>query len=167
MPSPEPAPPAVPPPPLLPAIRRVGLDALTTHELYELLRLRSSVFVVEQTCPYPDIDGRDANALHLIATDRSGNIAGCARCLPPTGDAPDAPVSFGRLAVDRSHRATGLGRALVAEALSVLAETWPGRTVVIGAQLHLERFYGGFGFRRSGAVYDDFGIAHIDMHLQR
>ncbi|CAO3420757.1 GNAT family N-acetyltransferase [Azospirillum endophyticum] len=154
-----------------PPIRRASFDALTPTELHDLLALRSGVFVVEQSCPYPDIDGRDPGALHLIATDGSGAIVGCARCLGPgpvlDGEAADTTVSFGRLAVDRSQRSTGLGRALVAESLAVLAERWPGRDVVIGAQLYLERFYGSFGFVRETEPYDDFGILHIDMRLRR
>lgn len=150
-----------------PAIRHVAFDALSLRELHDLLALRSRVFVVEQVSPYPDIDGRDPGALHLIATDAAGAVVGCARCLGPDGDGPDAPVSFGRLAVDPSQRSTGLGRALVVESLAVLAERWPERDVVIGAQQHLERFYGGFGFVRITESYDDFGIPHIDMRLRR
>lgn len=155
-----------------PPIRRVAFDALTLRDLHDMLALRSRVFVVEQASPYPDIDGRDPGALHLIARDEAGAIVGCARCLGPDEDGPDgeksdAPVSFGRLAVDPSQRSTGLGRALVAESLTVLAERWPGRDVVIGAQQHLERFYGSFGFVRDTDPYDDFGIPHIDMRLRR
>ncbi|KAA0581094.1 GNAT family N-acetyltransferase [Azospirillum sp. B21] len=153
----------MPPPP----IRRVAFDALSLRELHDLLALRSRVFVVEQASPYPDIDGRDPRAMHLIAADASGAVVGCARCLDPDEDGPDAPVSFGRLAVDPSQRSAGLGRALVAESLTVLAERWPERDVVIGAQQHLERFYGGFGFVRITESYDDFGIPHIDMRLRR
>ncbi|PWC33070.1 GNAT family N-acetyltransferase [Azospirillum sp. TSO35-2] len=154
------------------SIRRAPFAALTSRELHDMLQLRSSVFVVEQACPYPDIDGRDPGALHLIATDDRGTIVGCARCLDPEM-APDAAgeaagsASFGRLAVAPSHRGTGLGRALVAESLAVLAERWPDHDVVIGAQLYLERFYGSFGFGRMSPAYDDFGIPHIDMRLIR
>lgn len=155
-----------------PPIRRVAFNALTLGELHDMLALRSRVFVVEQASPYPDIDGRDSGALHLIAVDQAGAIVGCARCLGPDCDGPareepEAPVSFGRLAVDASQRSTGLGRALVAESLAVLAERWPDRDVVIGAQQHLERFYGSFGFVRDTEPYDDFGIPHIDMRLRR
>ncbi|CAO3406235.1 GNAT family N-acetyltransferase [Azospirillum largimobile] len=150
-----------------PPIRRVAFDQLSLRQLHDLLALRSRVFVVEQASPYPDIDGSDPGALHLIATDAAGTVVGCARCLGPEEEVPDAPVSFGRLAVDPSQRSTGLGRALVAESLTLLAEHWPGRDVVIGAQQHLERFYGGFGFVRITESYDDFGIPHIDMRLRR
>ncbi|MFS2009776.1 GNAT family N-acetyltransferase [Azospirillum sp. CT11-132] len=155
-----------------PPIRRVAFDALSLTDLHDMLALRSRVFVVEQSSPYPDIDGRDPEALHLIAADGSGAIVGCARCLGPDrevpgSEGPDTTVSFGRLAVDRSQRSTGLGRALVAESLAVLAERWPDRDVLIGAQLYLERFYGSFGFVRVTEPYDDFGIPHIDMRLRR
>lgn len=150
-----------------PPIRRVGFDALTLTQLHDLLALRSRVFVVEQASPYPDIDGRDPGALHLIAVDGAGALVGCARCLGPEDGGAKAPVSFGRLAVDRSQRSTGLGRALVAESLAVLAERWPDRDVVIGAQMYLERFYGSFGLVRDSDPYDDFGIPHIDMRLRR
>lgn len=160
------------PPIRRPPIHRVGFDALSLTDLHDMLALRSRVFVVEQACPYPDIDGRDPGALHLIARDVTGAIVGCARCLGPDSDSPNsegsgAPVSFGRLAVDPSQRSTGLGRALVAESLAVLAERWPGRDVVIGAQLYLERFYGSFGLVPVTEPYDDFGIPHIDMRLRR
>lgn len=65
------------------------------------------------------------------------------------------------------ERKTGLGRRLVAESLAELTEHWPAQDVVIGAQLYLERFYGGFGFVRDSDVYDDGGIPHIDMRLRR
>lgn len=152
-------------------IRFVRFDDLTTRELHALLHMRQSVLIVEQASPYPDLDGRDPDAVHLIAT-RSGDAApvGCARCFGPGAD-PGAPkgatVSFGRLAVLPSERGTGLGRELVAASLAHLTERWPDRDVVIGAQLYLERFYGSFGFRRESDVYDDGGIPHIDMRLSR
>ncbi|AWK87489.1 GNAT family N-acetyltransferase [Azospirillum thermophilum] len=145
-------------------IRRAPFAALTSRELHDLLWLRNAVLVVEQASPYPDLDGRDPEAIHLIAADEAGRMLGVARCLGP---GEDGAVAFGRLAVLPEQRRTGLGRALVAEALAVLAEHWPGRDVVIGAQLYLERFYGGFGFQRISEVYDDVGIPHIDMRLRR
>lgn len=148
-------------------IRFVPFDDLTTRELHDLLWMRQSVLVVEQASPYPDLDGRDPEALHLIAT-RPGETApvGCARCFGP-GPEPDATTAFGRLVVAPSERGTGLGRELVTASLAHLAERWPGHDVLIGAQLYLERFYGSFGFRRAGDVYDDGGIPHIAMRLAR
>ncbi len=148
-------------------IRRARFDDLSPRDLHALLQMRQSVLIVEQASPYPDLDGRDPDALHLIAS-LAGDPAplGCARCLGPEATAGDS-VAFGRLAVLPSQRGTGLGRRLVAESLACLAERWPDRDVVIGAQLYLERFYGGFGFLREGDVYDDGGIPHITMRLRR
>lgn len=148
-------------------IRIVRFDELSTRELHALLHMRQSVLIVEQASPYPDLDGRDPDAVHLIAT-RPDDAApvGCARCFGP-GVESGATVSFGRLAVLPSERGGGLGRELVAASLAHLTERWPDRDVVIGAQLYLERFYGSFGFRRDGDVYDDGGIPHIAMRLSR
>jgi len=147
-------------------IRRLAFQDLSARGLYDLLRLRQDVFVVEQACPYGDIDGRDPDAVHLIAAGPDGALMGCARCLGPDGGAPGV-VRFGRLAVHPAARGTGLGRRLVAAALDCLGERWPGLAVEIGAQLYLEPFYAGFGFRRVGGVYDDVGIPHVDMRLER
>lgn len=143
-----------------------SFDALSTRDLYALLWLRQSVLVLEQACPYPDIDGRDPEAEHLALhpTEDSPPV-GYARILPPNPET--GTVSFGRLALAPDHRGSGLGRRLVAESLSRLAERWPAQDVLISAQLYLERFYGSFGFQRVGDVYDDVGIDHIDMRLTR
>ncbi len=151
-------------------IRHARFDELTTRELHDLLHLRQSVLIVEQASPYPDLDGRDPDALHLIATRPGADTPiGCARCFGPGSASapPEAAVSFGRLVVLPAERRTGLGRELVAESLAYLARGWPDRDVVIGAQLYLERFYGSFGFQRNGDVYDDGGIPHITMRLSR
>ena len=141
-------------------------DALSARELYGLLQLRSSVLVVEQASPYPDIDGRDLDAHHLIlCAEDDPTPVGVARALGP--DPETGAVSFGRLAVAPAWRGKALGRRLVSESLDFLARQWPDRDVVIGAQLYLEAFYGSFGFRRISEVYDDVGIDHIDMRLTR
>jgi ElaA protein len=152
-------------PPVL--IRRVRFDDLSTRDLHALLWMRQRVLIVEQASPYPDLDGRDPEALHLIAS-RPGDDAplGCARVFGPDS-AKGGTIAFGRLAVLPSERKTGLGRALVADSLACLTERWPDHDVVIGAQLYLERFYGSFGFVRDSDVYDDGGIPHIDMRLRR
>ncbi|WP_448203449.1 GNAT family N-acetyltransferase [Azospirillum sp. sgz302134] len=141
-------------------------DALSARDLYAMLWLRQSVLVVEQASPFPDIDGRDPEALHLALFDGDdATPVGYARVFGPDPDG--GTTSFGRLAVAPAWRGKALGRRLVAECLDRLAQEWPAHDVVISAQLYLENFYGGFGFRRASAVYDDVGIDHIDMRLSR
>lgn len=134
----------------------------TAATLYELLAFRQSVLIVEQASPYPDLDHADLDAEHLLVRDAAGGaLVGCVRVLPPAGAGPT--TAFGRLVVAPERRGTGLGGALVARALARLDETHPGLDVVIGAQAHLDRFYGAFRFVAEGETYDDGGIPHRRM----
>jgi ElaA protein len=137
-------------------------DELSAAALYELLRLRQQVFVVEQRSPYADLDGLDEAAHHLLL--RAGvALAGCLRLLAPSE--PAAVVRLGRVAVAAGLRGHGLGRRLMAEALSHCRLRHPGRPIALSAQLYLVRFYEGFGFAPAGAPFDDCGVPHIDMRL--
>lgn len=137
-----------------------GLDR---DELYDLLQLRSAVFVVEQHCPYLDLDGKDRadGAWHLLGRGADGALLAYLRLLPP-GLSYDDP-SFGRVVTAPAARGGGLGDALVEEALRHAARLWPGRALTIGAQAHLARFYGKHGFSAFGAPYDEDGIPHLHM----
>ena len=137
-------------------------DEFERDQLYAMLAFRQSVLIVEQASPYPDLDFVDQVADHLLATD-GGTLVGYARCHAPLPGTTDA--SFGRLVVAQSYRGTGLGKEFVRQLLARLAEG-SCRDVCIGAQLYLERFYAGFGFKRDGEPYDDAGVPHIKMRLQ-
>jgi ElaA protein len=132
-------------------------DELSTAELYELLAFRQAIFVVEQASPYPDLDGRDSAARHLVLR-RGGALIGYLRLI-----APDPQLRVGRVAVAEAERGKGYARLMVAEALKLAASLYPGQSIEIGAQTYLEPFYAGFGFVRSTSPYDDFGVPHIDM----
>jgi ElaA protein len=134
------------------------LEALTAGELYELLRFRQAIFVVEQRSAYPDLDGLDHQALHLLARTE-GALAGCLRVLP-------SPLRIGRVAVAAPLRGQGLGRRLMREALLYCSKTYPGRAVAISAQADLVPYYRSFGFQVISAPYDDFGVTHVDMELR-
>ncbi|MFO6419174.1 GNAT family N-acetyltransferase [Hylemonella sp. W303a] len=142
--------------------RALGFDALTVHQLYALLRLRSEIFVVEQRCAYLDPDGKDLHpqALHLLGYD-GDTLAASARILPP-GLGYDGP-SIGRVVVAATHRGTGLGHGLMREALNQLFLRWPGSEVQLGAQAHLADFYAAHGFSVASPVYDEDGIPHVTM----
>jgi ElaA protein len=140
-----------------------SFDELTTGELYELLRFRQNIFVVEQRSPYPDLDGLDESAWHLAARLES-ELIGYLRLTAMTGTAP--PLRIGRVAVAVHLRRQGLGRTLIKEALRFSGEHYSEGEIALGAQAHLVPFYQGFGFETSGAPYDEFGISHTDMRMR-
>ncbi|HZZ92116.1 MAG TPA: GNAT family N-acetyltransferase [Usitatibacter sp.] len=148
----------------MPHWRLAPFEKLSPQEVHDMLRARADVFVVEQACVFPDIDGRDPECWHLIgragAGPRSPVIAYCR--LVPARVKYEEP-SIGRVLTTAAGRRQGLGRELVREALARLDALWPGHAVRIGAQLHLERFYASFGFARVSEPYDEDGIQHIDM----
>ncbi len=130
---------------------------LSTAELYGLLQFRQAIFVVEQASPYPDLDGSDARAQHLLV--RAGDeLLGYLRLI-----APDPLVKIGRVAVKKEARGRGLARVMMEAALERAAQTYPHRDVGLGAQTYLEPFYSSLGFVAVSAPYDDYGVPHIDM----
>ncbi len=136
--------------------RFVELDALT---LYLLLRLRVDVFVVEQQCPYVELDGRDVepDTLHAWLPDDSGEPLAYLRVLR---DGP-GPRRIGRVATAQRARGRGLGRTLVRRALDECA----AEPVVLDAQAHLLRWYERLGFVRDGDDFIEDGIPHVPMRL--
>lgn len=136
----------------------LGLD-----ELYALLRLRAEVFVVEQQCVYLDPDGKDAHpdAIHLLGIDDRGALAAYLRILPAGLSYPH--LSFGRVLTAPAYRGCGLADPMLREALAVIQRRWPGADIEIGAQAHLQHFYGRHGFDVSSEPYVEDGIPHVDM----
>jgi ElaA protein len=139
---------------------------LAAHELdvpllYDVLRLRSAVFVVEQDCVYQDLDGLDLleGTRHVLARDE--RIAAYARILAPDETHPTPRI--GRVIVSDAARGQKLGRRLMERALASCEEHWPGQPVELGGQAHLEGFYASLGFVAQGAPYDEDGIPHVWM----
>ena len=131
--------------------------------LYDVLRFRQSIFVVEQSCAYPDLDGLDRCAHHLLL-NADGALAGYLRLVLH----PDRHrVSIGRVAVGSPFRNQGFAGRLMTAALSRCARDYPGLAVGLSAQTYLTRFYESLGFRAIGQPYDDYGILHIEMVLTR
>ncbi len=138
-------------------------NQLTAEELYELLRLRVDVFVVEQACPYPELDGKDTHAqtLHVSVRMSGGNLAGYLRVIAPGVSYPG--VSFGRVVTAKSFRGRGLSHDLIEKAVELARVNWPGIPIQIGAQEYLIAFYRSHGFEAASEIYDEDGIPHIDM----
>ncbi|MED1575781.1 GNAT family N-acetyltransferase [Bacillus safensis] len=134
-------------------------EQLSKEDLYLILMERVNVFVVEQTCPYPEIDHRDQEAIHLIAKE-NGTIV--AYCRIFQNGIVYKEASIGRVLVTQAGRKKGYGKMLLIKALEKLSEL--GETSVkIQAQAYLKSFYESFGFKAVSDVYDEDGIPHFDM----
>jgi ElaA protein len=134
---------------------------LTPHELYEILKLRSEVFVVEQNCVFLDPDGKDPHCAHVMVWTETGKLVACSRLVPPGASYPE--MSIGRIVSAASVRGAGAGKLLMEKSLALLFDRFGPGPVKIGAQLYLKTFYGSFGFVQSSDVYDEDGIDHIEM----
>ena len=139
---------------------------LSNRELFDILKLRQSVFVVEQECPYPDIDDVDLVALHLIGLLEENDqteIAAYARLVKPGVSYQYA--SIGRVIIAPSSRGKDFGRELMKKAISETKANYPGESIKIGAQERLEHFYHSLGFETHSEMYVEDGIPHIEMLL--
>jgi ElaA protein len=137
---------------------------LSGQDLYSVLAARQQVFLLEQQCIYPDMDGQDQDAHHLLGWRTIGDkpqIVAYLRCLAP--GAKYAEMSIGRVLTTANNRGAGLGRELLVEGIAHAARQHPGHRIRIGAQLYLEHFYTDLGFQSTSDPYDDDGIMHIDM----
>lgn len=140
--------------------RFVDFESLTTGELYALLQLRSEVFVVEQNCVFQDMDGADAQAMHLLGT-LQGQLVAYARCF--AAGVKFAEASIGRVITRDVLRGSGAGHVLVQQAIAQLSQHWGRQAIRIGAQARLASFYAQHGFVSSGAPYIEDDIPHIEM----
>lgn len=137
-----------------------GLDELSPRDLYDMLKLRVDVFVVEQKCPYPELDGKDLDALHLRLLS-GGNLVGSARIRKPAKTDPAARI--GRVVVAPEHRGKKLGDRLMVEAIAQCERLYPESPIKLSAQSQLLRFYESFGFVPVSEEYLEDGIPHVDM----
>jgi ElaA protein len=138
-------------------------ESLSVDDLYDLLVLRSEIFVVEQDCAFLDADGADRSSWHLLGRDDGdrSSLAACLRCVDP-GIRYEEP-SIGRVAVAGQLRNRGLGRLLMNEGIARTTAVWPDSDIVISAQYRLEAFYRSLGFHTEGATYREDGIDHVKM----
>ena len=136
-------------------------EGLSADDVYDMLALRSRIFVVEQDCVYLDPDGLDRQAWHLLGRDAQGALLAYVRVCDP--GVKYAPPSIGRVVVDPSQRGSGLGHVLIAEALRRCEQTYAGQPNRIGAQARLQGFYQRHGYVPVSETYLEDGIPHIDM----
>lgn len=136
-------------------------NELSLSELYNLLQLRSEVFVVEQDCVYQDIDGKDEKALHLLGV-YDGDIAAYSRLFAPGYYFDNA--SIGRVVIGDKFRDRKWGHDLIAAGIAGIADNYNTSLITISAQLYLKKFYETHGFVQEGEEYLEDGIPHIRMN---
>lgn len=134
---------------------------LTLDELYALLRLRAEVFVVEQNCPYQDLDGNDQKAVHVYALQDSEVVA-CLRVFLKK----DGNATIGRVVTSKKVRGAGLGKALMFEGIRCARKMYPGHKCVIHAQCYAIGFYEKCGFTVCSEEFPEDGIPHKEMMMQ-
>lgn len=139
-----------------------AFQELTPTELYDMLRLRSEVFVVEQNCVFPDMDDKDQLCHHILFYNEDRVLVATARLVPAGIAYPDR-MSIGRIVTSRLVRGTGVGKQLVEMSIAACYRLFGTAPIRIGAQLYAKKFYEQFGFVQSSEVYDEDGIDHIKM----
>lgn len=139
-------------------------EDLDTCKLYNILHLRADVFVVEQNCPYLDTDNKDQKALHLQGYVGDRLVAYCR--LFKRGDYFEE-ASIGRVVVARDFRKYGYGHQLMEEAIKLQKSVLHETRLTISAQLYLKAFYESHGFIQSSDTYQEDGIPHIQMKINK
>lgn len=138
-------------------IHRKRFAELSAREVYDIARLRIDVFIVEQDCPYPDLDGRDLEPdTEHCWVERDGEVGSYLRILRD----PDGWWRLGRVVTHPDHRGLDLAGAMIRRVLSTM-----GRPVVLHGQSHLQEWYEGFGFEAEGDEFLEDGLPHRRMVL--
>lgn len=131
---------------------------LSGRELFTIFKAREAVFVVEQNCPYHEIDDHDLKSLHVFATDENGQIVAYARIFKE-----EDAVTFGRVLVAPDYRGKGMGNTLIDKVMRLIGETDPDVMVKIEAQDYIQPLYAHFGFKKVSDVYLIDNIPHVQM----
>ncbi len=139
-------------------------EELSVHELYEIMRLRQEIFVVEQNCPFVDADNLDQPSMHIQGRDENGVLMSYTRILDKGVAYPNYP-SIGRVVNAQVSRGKGEGVRLMQYSIDQVRKRYPG-TIKIGAQCYLQRFYESLGFKDVGEHYLEDGIPHMVMTLE-
>ena len=135
----------------------MAFEELSVLELQRIYKERVAVFVVEQNCPYPEVDDADLVSTHIFKEDNK-ELCAYMRVIPTEDN-----IHIGRVLVAQNYRKSGLGRELVDRGLEYIETIYPGMPIYAQAQAHLENFYRSFGFETVSEIYLEDNIPHIDM----
>lgn len=139
-------------------------NELSLNELYNILKARVDIFVVEQACAYPEIDNYDQQSLHLFLKDGE-KIVAYVRILPANSKYPE--VSIGRVIVTKNYRGQGYAADIMKKAIDYIYTEWQEEVIKIQAQHYLNTFYSSLGFEQITDIYLEDNIPHIDMLLKK
>jgi ElaA protein len=134
---------------------------LTLNEFHDIIALRLDVFVVEQDCPYLDLDGKDKKCYHLICRDGKGDVMATSRILPP-GISYEY-TAIGRVVINKKYRGQGIGHEMMERCIQFSQNEFGNSPIIISAQKHLEEYYGKHQFVSTGSEYLEDGIPHVEM----
>jgi ElaA protein len=140
-----------------------SFSQLSNQILHDIIRLRIDVFVVEQTCYYPDLDGLDClpETLHVYAIEDDA-IIGYLRAMAP-GDVYDNESAIGRVVIAPEARGRSLGHELIKQGIAACEAKWPENAIKMGAQEHLQKYYQHHGFTTCSPMYLEDDIPHVSM----
>ncbi|MDG1273751.1 MAG: GNAT family N-acetyltransferase [Alphaproteobacteria bacterium] len=139
----------------------LSLTEMEPRQLFELFKIRQEIFVIEQSCIYPDIDKYDLSCWHLLGYGFDLELHAYCRLLKP-GGAYEEPT-IGRVLVVKEYRGLGLARNLMSEAHRRCESILGTKTIRLNAQVYLQKFYESIGYKSVSLPYDEDGIMHIEM----
>lgn len=146
---------------MLESVQIKHFSEVSLREFHDLIALRIEVFVIEQNCPYQDLDGKDIKAYHLIGRNGKGDLVATLRILPAGVSYPE--VSIGRVVTHQKTRGTGIGHEIMNHAHNFILEEFGQVDVRLSAQSHLTDFYKKHGYQETGKNYLEDGIPHSEM----
>lgn len=138
-----------------------SFQELSLEEFHDIIALRIQIFIIEQNCPYQEVDGKDKLAHHLFFKNEMDEIIAVTRILPQGISYEE--VAIGRVVVHEDYRGTGLGNQLMADSMNFVRDKYGEVPVRLSAQKHLENYYGNHGFKSTGKEYLEDGIPHVEM----
>ena len=138
-----------------------SFQELSLEEFHDIIALRIQIFIIEQNCPYQEVDGKDKLAHHLFFKNEMDEIIAITRILPQ--GISYAEVAIGRVVVHEDYRGTGLGNQLMSDSMNFVRDKYGEVPVRLSAQKHLENYYGNHGFKSTGKEYLEDGIPHVEM----
>jgi ElaA protein len=141
-----------------------SIDELSSRKLYALLKLRVDVFVVEQRCPYAELDGLDLidSTRQIFALNTGGEAVAAGRVLDASGA---QPLRIGRVVVAAAFRGTGLSTTLMDRLMQSCQDRYPSQVIELSAQVGVEKLYAAYGFRQISEIYFEDGIPHRNMRF--